>query len=154
MDIVTRPAKIEELETLLKFEQGIIEYERQFDDALKDEHFHYYDLKTYISSENAEVVVAVDNDQLIGSGYGRIVNSKSFHKHSKHVYVGFMFVKPEYRGKGVSGKILEALKNWATSKNIYEMKLDVYADNVSALNAYEKFGFKKDLINMRLKISE
>lgn len=152
MSITTRPAKLEELETLFEFEQGIVEFERPFDDALKTEHFHYYDLKSFILSDTAEVIVAVNENELVGSGYANIVDSKPYKTHKKHAHVGFIFVKPEYRGQGVSGKVLEALKQWTISKNVFEMKLDVYAENTSAVKAYEKFGYQKDLINMRLKI--
>ena len=151
-EVIIRSAKLEDLEVLFKFEQGIIEYERQFDDSLKEEHFHYYDLKSLILSEESEVVVATQNDKLIGSAYGKILKSKPYKNHNKHVYIGFVFVEPEYRGLGVSKLILEAIRTWAVSKEIFEIKLDVYADNKSAVNAYEKFGFKKDLINMRMKI--
>ena len=151
-EIIIRSAKLEDLEVLFKFEQGIIEYERQFDDSLKEEHFYYYDLKSLILSEESEVVVATQNDKLIGSAYGKILKSKPYKNYNKHVYIGFVFVEPEYRGLGVSKLILEAIKKWSVSKEIFEIKLDVYADNKSAVNAYEKFGFKKDLINMRMKI--
>ena len=151
-EIIIRSAKLEDLEVLFKFEQGIIEYERQFDDSLKEEHFYYYDLKSLILSEESEVVVATQNDKLIGSAYGKILKSKPYKNHNKHVYIGFVFVEPEYRGLGVSKLILEAIRTWAVSKEIFEIKLDVYADNKSAVSAYEKFGFKKDLINMRMKI--
>lgn len=151
-EVIIKSAKLEDLEVLFKFEQGIIEYERQFDDSLKEEHFHYYDLKSLILSEESEVVVATQNDKLIGSAYGKILKSKPYKNHNKHVYIGFVFVEPEYRGLGVSKLILEAIRTWAVSKEIFEIKLDVYADNISAVNAYEKFGFKKDLINMRMKI--
>jgi ribosomal protein S18 acetylase RimI-like enzyme len=42
------------------------------------------------------------------------------------------------------------LKEWCRSQNITELRLDVYHDNPSAIRAYEKAGFKKHLVNMRL----
>jgi len=63
-----------------------------------------------------------------------------------------MFVKPEHRGKGISQKIIEKLVTWAKSKNFNELRLDAYDDNLSAIKAYEKFGFKKHLVEMRIEI--
>jgi GNAT superfamily N-acetyltransferase len=60
-----------------------------------------------------------------------------------------MYVEPEYRGKGINGTLIKKLISWAKSKNIHEIQLDVYAENDSALKAYEKLGFKPDLLKMR-----
>jgi ribosomal protein S18 acetylase RimI-like enzyme len=48
--------------------------------------------------------------------------------------------------------IIKALNEWAKNKGITEIRLDVYDDNISALNAYEKAGFKRHLVNMRMRI--
>jgi GNAT superfamily N-acetyltransferase len=61
-----------------------------------------------------------------------------------------MYVVPSYRGKGIIGDIIERLIKWSNEKNIYEIQLDVYAENAWAIRAYEKKGFKPDLLKMRL----
>ncbi len=150
--IVTRTARLEDLEVLYGFEQGIIEAERPFDPCLKSGHFNYYDIKAMILAEDVEVVVAVDGEELVASGYAKIQPSKPYLIHDEHAYVGFMFVKPTHRGRRVSQKILAHLKTWAKSKNLTEMQLDVYAENSSAVRAYENAGFKPNLVNMRMEI--
>ena len=87
--------------------------------------------------------------KLIGSGYARIEASKHYLLHTRHAYLGFMYVVPEHRGKGVNQLIIEALKQWSLSQNITELRLDVYSENQPAINAYEKAGFTKYLIEMR-----
>jgi ribosomal protein S18 acetylase RimI-like enzyme len=62
-----------------------------------------------------------------------------------------MYVKPEYRGKGINKIITDELINWARSKKYQEIRLDVYAENESAIKAYEKAGFEPHLLTMRLK---
>ena len=44
------------------------------------------------------------------------------------------------------------LKEWCLSQKITELRLDVYNDNPSAIRAYEKVGFKKHLLNMRVEL--
>lgn len=55
--------------------------------------------------------------------------------------------------KGYNKLIIEALLKWCKERSIFEVKLDVYEENPSAIRAYEKMGFKKHLINMRLNIA-
>jgi GNAT superfamily N-acetyltransferase len=149
-EIKVRKARLEDLETLLQFEQGVIAAERPFDETLKDGHIRYYDLAALIKSPEAEVVVAELDGHLIGSGYARMERSKPYNKHTHHAYLGFMYVLPAHRGKGINGAIIHALKTWALSKGITESRLDVYDQNKTAIRAYEKVGFKKLLVNMRM----
>jgi RimJ/RimL family protein N-acetyltransferase len=61
---------------------------------------------------------------------------------------------PEYRGEGINKQIINALKNWATSQNITEFRLEVYYDNISAIKAYEKIGFSKYILEMRYNLED
>lgn len=148
--ITIRKATFDDLEILFRFEQGVIEAERPFDSTLKDEQIHYYDIEGMIKSSYIELLVAESEGEVIGSGYARIENAKPYLKHNHHAYLGFMYVAPAHRGKGVNKKIIEALKNWVSLQNITELRLDVYHDNISAIKAYEKIGFTKHMIEMRL----
>ena len=56
------------------------------------------------------------------------------------------------RGKGVNKMIVETLIQWSVSRNITELRLEVYYLNEAAIRAYEKTGFKKHLIEMRMGI--
>ena len=147
-----RSAEINDLGTLYAFEQGIISAERPFDPTLKNDPINYYDIQAMIEAKNTEVIVALINDVIIGAAYVKISKAKAYLKFDKYAYLGFMYVKPEYRGKGISQKIIEKLRIWAKSKKLTELRLDVYNDNDKAVFAYEKFGFKKHLVEMRMKI--
>lgn len=151
-EITIRKAALNDLETLLKFEQGVIEAERNIDTTLKSEKIYYYDLKKMIESQNAELAVAEMNNTLIGSGYARIENAKPRYNYEQYALLGFMYVVPGYRGKGVNKKVIDYLIEWARKQKITELRLEVYAENISAVKAYEKIGFSKDVIEMRLAI--
>jgi ribosomal protein S18 acetylase RimI-like enzyme len=150
--ITVREAKIEELETLLEFEQGVVEAERPFDSTLRTGEIHYYDLAKLIESPLSAVFVAELDGDLIASGYVLEKEAKDYLKHEHYAYLGFMYVKPEYRRKGVNQQILDALLNWAKERKLTEIRLEVYSQNLSALKAYEKAGFKPLLLEMRLEI--
>lgn len=154
-EVVIRPANLRDLETLLAFEQAIIEAERPFDDTIRaGPDVRYYDLEALITSPDAEVVVAECDSQVIGAGYARIEASEPYLKHRKHSYLGFMYVIEEHRGKGVNGKIVEALEAWSVAQGVSEMQLEVYTDNTAARNAYEKSGYTSMILTMRKGLSK
>lgn len=151
MKIEIRKATIDDLDTLLVFEQGIIEFERPFDPTLKKEHFNYYDLLEIIENEASDVFVAETKGKIIGSGHVRIKSGENFNSFEKYAFLGFMYVDPTFRGKGVNQKITTALISWAKERGLEEIRLKVYSENQSALKAYEKSGFKPFLTEMRIQ---
>ena len=151
-EISIRPAKLTDLETLLEFEQGVIEAEKTLDPFLGTGDLYYYNIPELITNNNTLLLVATCNNDLVGSGYLRVENSKHYHKNPQHGYIGFMYVKPTFRGKRISNLIIESLKNWAIEKELKELRLDVYSNNLAALKSYERFGFTKSLVNMRIDI--
>lgn len=152
MSITVRQAIPADLPTLLRFEQGVITAERPMDPTIKDGPIHYYDLNAMLTSPNIHLAVAESEGTLVGSGYARIDPSRHYLKHTHHAYCGFMYVEPAWRGKGVNQLIIDALKAWAHSRNLTELRLDVYTTNDAAIRAYEKAGFTPYLINMRLAL--
>ena len=151
-EITTRTAILEDLETLLTFEQGIIKAERPFDETLKLGQISYYDIRQMILETETEVAVAEINGRIVGSGYAKIIEAKPYYTFDKYAYLGFMYTDSDFRGLGINSKIIQYLKDWCISQNINEMRLDVYETNQSAVKAYEKYGFKKDMVNMRMSI--
>lgn len=152
LQINTREATINDLATLLTFEQGVISAERPFDSTLKDDPIHYYDIGKMILADDVHLIVAECEENTIGCGYARIENVKPFLKYPQHAYLGFMYVVPEFRGKGVNKIIIDALAKWVATKNITELRLEVYYNNSAAIKAYEKAGFSRLLIQMRKEI--
>jgi len=143
MEIEIRQALESEKNILLDFEQGIISAERPFASTLKDDEIHYYDLFELIKSENAEVLVAVIDGEIIDSVYVKILQAKPYLKHIQYAYLGFMYVKPGFRGQGVNLKLLQSLIEWANRKNTSEIRFEVYNENEIAKNAYLKSGFSQ-----------
>ncbi|MEM7186657.1 MAG: GNAT family N-acetyltransferase, partial [Bacteroidota bacterium] len=94
------------------------------------------------------------NDEIVASGYARILDDKHYLKHHKQGYLGFMFVPPQHRGNGYNGLVLDALLAWCKQRGVLEIRLDVYANNEAAIKAYQKAGFRKYLINMELSLED
>jgi RimJ/RimL family protein N-acetyltransferase len=154
MNYIIRKATLKDLPTLLEFEQGVIEAERPLDTTIKDGEINYYNISELITYENSAVFVVEINTKIVASGYAKIKNDRHYLKHKKQGYLGFMFVPQSHRGKGLNKLIIEALLKWCKEKDVYEIRLDVYEENLHAIRAYEKVGFKKHMINMRLDLQD
>ncbi|HZV70182.1 MAG TPA: GNAT family N-acetyltransferase [Saprospiraceae bacterium] len=153
IEVNIRKATIDDMDALFAFEQGVIQSERPYDETLKTGTLHYYDLQSMIDDPSVSMVVAEIENEIIASGYARIQKSQPYLRHSTYAHLGFMFVVEKFRGKGINKMILDVLSKWASEKGITEMRLEVYNDNETAIRAYEKAGFKKHMIEMRMDIS-
>ncbi|WP_298892852.1 GNAT family N-acetyltransferase [uncultured Psychroserpens sp.] len=149
-----RKATSADLETLKQFKLGLIQAELPMDETIKEDTTSYYDLKALITNDNSELLVADIDGELVASGYAQIIPDRPYLKHDFQGYLGFMYVPEEHRGNGYNKLVLNALLKWCKSRRVFEIKLDVYDTNLPALRAYEKAGFKKHLINMRLDIRD
>lgn len=148
--IVLRDAIPQDLPILLEFEQALIVYERPFAPNLRKGKISYYDLKAYIQDPNISVIVAEKDGQVIGSGYALIKENKAYKAPHQYVYLGFMYVVPNYRGQGINGQIMTHLINWGKAQGHTEFQLEVYANNKSAIQAYTKAGLVSEILTMRL----
>ncbi|HKP69215.1 MAG TPA: GNAT family N-acetyltransferase [Pyrinomonadaceae bacterium] len=154
-DISIRRSTLDDLDILLQFEQAIIDAERPFDTTIRSgPDVHYYDLAELIASPDAEVMVAELDSRIIASGSAKIERSDDYLIHREHSYLGFMYVVPEHRGKGVIKRIIGALEEWSSSRGITELQLEVYAANAGAVKAYEKSGYEGLILLMRKNIAE
>ncbi|MHA7901044.1 MAG: GNAT family N-acetyltransferase [Henriciella sp.] len=149
-----RSALPSDLPTLLEFEQGIVLAERPFDHTLKPDPISYYDVGAMIDDADAEVAVAVHADRLIGSGYAQKKRSRHYVSPDYHAYIGFLYVAPDYRGRGINRLVLDHLFAWARDHGLPEIHLTVYPDNEAAIRAYEKVGFDPYILEMRLNLDE
>ena len=153
MKVNIRKAKLGDLDKLLEFEQDLITSERPFDESLKNETITYYDIKKLIGDEDSQLLVAEYEGELIASGYALIRKSEAFEKCDYFSYLGFMYVDPKHRRKGINKQVIDTLIEWSKSKGIREIRLEVYDKNQSAVLAYEKLGFKRTSVKMRIEVS-
>ena len=149
-----RQANLNDIEILLEFEQRLVDYERNLTSHIKEGHINYYNIESLIKRSDATVLVAENNGEIIGSGYALIKSNKTYKTPEKYVYLGFMYVKEKYRGEGVNKRIINQLIEWGKNNGYYIFKLDVYSKNSSAINAYEKAGFKGEELNMILNLRD
>lgn len=149
-----RTATPEDLEELLLMEQGVIEAERPFDPTIRKPPVVYYDLKRMLEDDAYHVLVAIADGRIVSSGYATSKRARPYLDHTHYAHLGFMYTLPEYRGKGINGRIIERLCDWAAKQGLAEIRLTVYPENTPAIRAYEKMGFVSHLIEMRIEDSK
>jgi len=151
-EIDLREATNSDIPALRQLEQELIDFERPYDRFIRDSNVIYYDLNDLISSTKSIVILAEMGSEFVASGYGQIRESKSYITSEEHCYLGFIYVKLDYRGTGLSRRIVDMLVDWAKRQGIKHFLLDVYSDNSGAIRAYEKFGFKPRSVSMELML--
>ncbi len=147
-----RTANLANLPRLLELEQLVIEAERPFNASMKAGNITYYDIEHLISDGDSYLIVAEESNDIVGTGYARIRQSKNTLEHKIHAYLGFMYVSTNFRRRGINKKILELLIEWSKKKGAPNVYLEVYAKNSSAIQAYRKAGFEDCVVEMQLTV--
>ena len=80
------------------------------------------------------VVVYYDNDVAVGCGAFKPFNSET-------VEIKRMYVKQDFRGKGIGAAILSELELWATEINYFNCILETGHANPEAKKLYQKEGY-------------
>ena len=80
------------------------------------------------------VVVAFQNEFPVGCGAFKKFDDET-------VEIKRMFVRPEFRGKGIAGVILTELENWATELGFKFAVLETGKKQPEAIRLYEKSGY-------------
>ena len=150
--ITIRKATIEDLTVLFEFEQGVLRAERPMDETLKLKNTYYYDIPNLIEDSSVELVIAELDGVIAGCGYAKIKKARDCFQFDQFSYLGFMFTKEDYRGRGVNKKIMNYLYDWSLSKGINEVRLEVYPTNIPAIKAYEKSGMTCSMQIMRIDL--
>ena len=52
-----------------------------------------------------------------------------------------MYVRPELRGRGVGGRLVDAFREWARGRGAQRLTVTAYATNAAALALYQSRGF-------------
>jgi GNAT superfamily N-acetyltransferase len=152
--ITVREATMGDVDCLERFQQGVVSAERPYDPTLRDGTVCYYDIPEMLGREDVLFLVAESDVRVVGCGFAQIEEAEPFFRHRVHAYFGLMYVEPAYRGRGVNAEIIRSLKRWCRSKNVSETRLDVYEGNTVAIKAYEKAGFSKLSIEMRMPLHD
>lgn len=90
-------------------------------------------------STPSTIFLAFDDERLIGAT-GAFSGFSSKMRHS--VTLWGVYVRPEARGQGIAGRLIDACCEWARAQGACIVKLAVVDSNVAAIRAYTDAGFE------------
>ncbi|MBW2980921.1 GNAT family N-acetyltransferase [Candidatus Woesearchaeota archaeon] len=133
--------KLESREEATKFNKKLVSIE-----TVKDRYELY--LKKDLSSEWRAVFIAVDDGKIVGMVLSKIFRSMYIQGHERTGYISNLYVKKEFRKKGIGKKLTRAVIDWLKSKDTTALTLEVYEANKLALDFYHQLGFKNHSVKM------
>ena len=79
---------------------------------------------------------------------GKIFRSMYIQGHERTGYISNLYVKKEFRKKGIGKKLTQAVIDWFKTKDATALTLEVYEANKAALDFYHQLGFKNHSVKM------
>ena len=108
-------------------------------------------LKDIIKDDNRPVFVCVDdNDKVLGHAFcmHQQIQDHKLLTDRKTLYIDDICVDETARGKGVGRMLYEYVKEYAIEKGFYNITLNVWECNPTAIKFYESMGLKPQKIGM------
>lgn len=98
-------------------------------------------LKSYIESDKGIVYLAEENEEIIGYTLIFIKNEIPIYENKKVGYISDLYVKKDFRKKGISTQLKDRSLEWFKDKGIKIIAVPMYPDNKHAHSLYKKWGF-------------
>jgi ribosomal protein S18 acetylase RimI-like enzyme len=151
-----RQANIEDLDEIFQIKLDSKKEERKVNKDMipinkSKEDFYKY-LKKDLESKYRAVFIALDGKEVVGIIIGRIYRSLKVLGYERRASLGNLFVKKEYRKKGIAKKLINALTKWCKKEEVKKITLSVYPQNTHIHEMYSKNGFKEFCTIMHKKL--
>ena len=107
-------------------------------------------LEDIIKDDNRPVFVCVDDDKVLGHAFcmHQQIQDHKLLTDIKTLYIDDICVDEAARGKGVGRMLYEYVKEYAKEKGFYNITLNVWECNPTAIKFYESMGLKPQKIGM------
>ena len=110
-------------------------------------------LSTFLDDENAILLIAEINNQPVGFILGQITSPfLPFSKIKKVGEIAMCWVNPDFQGRGVAGKLVEATEAWFAKQGLEYVELQYIVGNTKAENFWTKQQYKPFRIECRKQI--
>ncbi|MGC4941678.1 GNAT family N-acetyltransferase [Kribbella sp. DT2] len=88
------------------------------------------------------LVLVATTDVVVGHLIGKFLTASEMWTAPRAELVS-MYVRPETRGGGVAGLLIDGFVAWARERGAARLEVNAYAANETALRVYERRGFRR-----------
>ncbi len=155
--IIIRKAEPRDLTAIVEMARAMADYHHSLDAYYKTSASYKNleeDLAEEFEDKDSALLIAEEDRKIIGYFRGMIEPAPMYLAPKKIGVVYDLFIKPEYRGKGVGKKIFQAALGWFQDRNVKNIELNVDARNEPGKNFWKQHGFSEYKIRMRLDLKE
>lgn len=134
--LTIRPAEINDIPLILDFIKGIAEYEKLPHEVVATEE----SLRSALFEEKSTIRVLLAFLEGTPAGYAIFFNNFSTFIGKQGIYLEDIFVKPEYRSKGIGKKLFMEIVKTAKENNCGRLEWSVLDWNTPAIEFYKSLG--------------
>ena len=108
------------------------------------------DLRSLLREENRPIFIAQEDDRVLGYGFCILENYRqhSVMKDRVTLYIDDLCVLEECRGQHIGTAIYQHILEFAKYRGCYNVTLNVWSCNESAMKFYESLGMKPQKVGM------
>ena len=137
-----RLAKNEDLKALVEMGKQLHLVEKKFEPLLtfssEEARLRY---SKGLTNPNVLLLLAEETHKPIGYLYAHAETVEYLDTNRLECEVEVVFVLPEFRGQGVAQLLIDRCLKWVKTKNVFRVKIGIYAQNTSSQSAFTKIGF-------------
>ena len=150
--LIKRVDNVEDCKACNNMYAELVLYESAFDDLIvpQTQIENYYE--RILNKDDCAIFLAKSDNSNVGYVMAYI-NPKKDNVKLDVVNILHLYVKPEYRIKGIAKMLMKQVENWAKSiLGSCVLELNCFVDNDAAMEFYSKMQFKKLSVKLRKKI--
>ncbi len=152
MSMKFRKATLKDFESLKEIVSEMYKFEMKLDRYIEKDYIKRALAKKIEKNLRAKKVayfVADDNGTIVGYSGCEIEKAWDIMKLKKVGHLYHLYVRPDYRKRGVAEGLCRAAFSWFKQKNLHWYKILIYVNNPYVKNYYEKYGFKPYVLEYR-----
>lgn len=150
-----RFAKMEDIPAMIRLlkQVGRVHYDGRPDIFREDaQKYDEKALKLLLQDKNRPILVAEESSEVVGYAFCVLQNTENDPVLQSHltVYIDDLCVDENCRGGGIGKALYQAVLDYAKRLGAYNVTLNVWAENKSALKFYEKMGLQPQKYGMEI----
>ena len=162
--VIIRKAKLRDINMILKSEKDLLNHAVNIVNKYHPKHLidaklrkDYEDIlfkyiRGRIYSKNDAVFIAEIKGEVVGHMIVSIKKNFSIFNMKYYGRINTVFIKEEFRGKGIGSELKKEALKWFKYKGIFRISLNVDPNNTRAIDVYNNWGLELYLLEMRISI--